>query len=161
MATGTPQITPFSWHMAQPSAIETSLAQKVDDPNNPSAIPMLAYYQAQNHINNDNYTAGLADTNAEQVRQAQALRDNEMRKTIVTSLKDAATHPGIIQALRSSGYLPDGMDTARLEQGAEDSSLATNIGNGGRGLGAAGMAGFTGLAPAAQRIFGPGVDQGP
>ena len=161
MAGNTPSLSTENWHMFAPSPIETSLATAVDNPANPSAFPLLMMYRAQMDNSRGTYQGQLDDMHATQIEQARQAQQTARHGQLITGLKDAAAAPGMVRALQTGGIIPEGMDVSQLDAGANAMASAKMMGDAGRGLGSAAMGGFTGLAPAAQQVFGPGTGQGP
>lgn len=160
MANSVPSLSNYNYHMFEPSPIETSLAASVDNPATPSAFPLLMAYRAQNQQGNSDYQANIDTMHQIQQQEGANQQDIARRNAFTTALKDITT-PGQLQVAKQLGVLPSGIDDTQLSGDLQTSMSAKNIGEAGRGLGAAAMGGFTGLAPAAQQTMGPGVEQGP
>jgi hypothetical protein len=161
MANSVPTLTNENWHMFEPSPIETSLAANVDNPATPSARGNLFRYQTQSQLSGQRYQDQIDQMHAAQIAQAMMAQQTARNGQMSTSLKDATSAPGMTDVYRQLGILPQGVDTSGFDAGTQAAASSKNMGEAGRGIGSAAMGGITGLAPAAQSVFGPGTDQGP
>lgn len=161
MANSVPTLTGENFHIFEPSPIETSLVANVDNPMTPSARGNLFRYQTQNQLNGQNYQSQVDQMHRAQIAEAMMAQQTSRGSMLATALHDASGAPGTTDILRQLNILPQGVDTGSFDAGTQAAASAKNLGEGGRGLGALGMAGFTGLQPAAQSVAGPGVGQGP
>lgn len=161
MAGNTPTLTNENYHIFEPSPIETSLASQANALIPSNASPMLSYYQARNSMSGNQYQAQLDQMHQIQQQEAAANQSAARADNFTKFLKVAGETPGAVAAMVSAGLVPQGADLSGVDAGSNAKALASNLGNGGRGLGAMAMGGFTGLAPAAQSVAGPGVGQGP
>lgn len=56
-----PSLAAPNYRANQPSAIETSLASQVDNPQNPSAFPLLMMYRSQNQRAGEEYQQSMQE----------------------------------------------------------------------------------------------------
>jgi hypothetical protein len=158
MANGTPTFTNPNWHEFQPSQIETSLANAVDDPSRPSAFPMLMGYKAQRQGAAQDYTNQISAMHDAQMQEFLANNRLAQGTQFLTGLKDA-TQPSHVGMLQQLGIIPQGMDTSGLVRDLTNATNATNLEKGGRGIGSMATGGITGLTPSIQGLA-PGAVQG-
>lgn len=161
MANSVPTLTNENWHMFQPSQLETSLATATGNPANPQAFPLMMSARARNEDAGSTYQAQVDQMHATQIAEAMMAQRTARMTAASGMMKSAGETPGMVQALQTGGMIDPGVDLSGIDAGANAKASATNMGTAGRGIGAAAMGGITGLAPAAQSVFGSGADQGP
>jgi len=163
MANGTPTFTTPSWHEFQPSAIETSLANNVDNISMPSAANLLQAYKFERQGQQGAYSRQLDQMHQAQLMEFNANNQLARGNQFLTSLKDLAAIPGGMDALRSSGAVDPRIDTSGYDAGVIRTSLANNtekVGKGSEGMALGGMTG-PGVTMPIQQVTGQEVTQGP
>ena len=146
-----------NYHLYEPSSIETSLAANVDNVHNPSAFPLLMMYRAQNQEAGQQYGQQLEQQRQDQMSLANQNYAAAMQKNAV----DAAGHLGVAGAGEAMQPLFPNLNFAPGAAAANQRAVAGNVKDVGVGLGGAGNAGVTGLAPyAAQALPGANLQDG-
>lgn len=149
-----------SWHMYEPSPIETQLAM-ADPRVNPRAAVMHAGYMFERQAQQGAYDAQLAEQRAQQLAEFQETQRNNRATALNTALQHLGATPGGVALLRQLPGVGEGLqgvDSSAFEAGAAQAAQAKQVGEAGRGIGSMAGAGIggTALLDAASRVLGGG-----